>query len=178
MIELSENQANVGALPSPERIQELLFAAARMGRIDVIPELVRAGADLEGHDSRGYNALILASYNGQEEATRLLLSLGALPDGADGERGNTALMGISFKGYDSIARILVDAGANVNARNFNGQTALMTAVLFNQIAIIDMLLEAGADVATADMQGNTVVTLARSQGNALLLQRFAEVRGE
>ncbi|WP_019832920.1 ankyrin repeat domain-containing protein [Sphingomonas sp. PR090111-T3T-6A] len=159
-------------MPSPERLQELLFAAARMGRDDIIPDLLRAGADIEGRDARGYTALILASYKGQESTTGLLLSLGAHVDAGDSERGNTALMGISFKGYPAIARVLLAGGADVNARNAVGQTALMTAVLFNQAEIIDLLVEAGADPAVADLNGNTVVTLARMQGHHHLAARF------
>lgn len=160
-------------LPSPERAQELLLAAARLGRDDLIPALIAAGADIEGRDMRGYTALILASYNGHETTTGLLLSLGAAVDGVDGERGNTALMGISFKGYPAIARVLIDAGADVNARNGAGQTALMTAVLFGQEAIIDMLIAAGADSSLVDLNGNSVVSLARSQGNEALARRFS-----
>jgi uncharacterized protein len=159
-------------LPSPERLQELLFVAARMGRDDVIPALVQAGADLEGTDPKGYTALILASYNGQESTTALLLSHGARVDAGDSERGNTALMGIAFKGYALIAELLIDGGADVNKRNFAGQTALMTAALFNRIEIIDLLLAAGADPNLVDANGNTVVTLARSQGNQQLVDRF------
>ena len=164
--------SDVARMPSSERVQELLFAAARMGRDDMIADLLRAGADIEGRDPQGYTALILASYNGQESTTALLLSLGAEVDAGDATRGNTALMGISFKGYPDIARRLVAAGANVNARNLAGQTALMTAVLFNQMEIIDLLVEAGADPSISDAQGNTVVKLAMMNGHHHLVERF------
>jgi len=159
-------------MPSQERLQELLFAAARMGRNDMIPDLLKAGATIEGRDPRGYTALILASYNGQESTTGLLLSLGAEVNAGDGERGNTALMGISFKGYPGIARLLVASGADVNARNFAGQTALMTAVLFNQLEIVNLLVEAGADPSIADAHGNTVTKLALMNGHQHLVERF------
>jgi uncharacterized protein len=163
-------------LLSSERVQELLFAAARRGRDDVFPALLQAGADLEGTDSKGYTALILASYNGQESTTALLLSHGARVDAGDTERGNTALMGIAFKGYAAIAKRLIEAGADVNTRNFAGQTALMTAAMFNRIEIIDLLLAAGADPTLSDASGNTVVTLAGSQGNQALVDRFTSHR--
>lgn len=161
-------------MPSPERLQELLFTAARMGRDDMIPDLLRAGADVEARDARGYTALILASYNGQVSTTELLLSLGADVNAGDGERGHTALMGISFKGYPEIARRLVASGADVNARNFAGQTALMTAVLFNQMEIVDLLIDAGADPSIADANGHSVATLASMQGHQHLVERFRQ----
>jgi ankyrin repeat protein len=169
------NEVERPELPSPERLQELLFAAARMGRDDVLPALIQAGVDIEGMGPKGYTALILASYNGQESTTAMLLSYGARVDAGDSERGNTALMGIAFKGYSAIAKILIDGGTDVNARNFAGQTALMTAALFNRTEIIDMLLAAGADPSLSDASGNTVVTLARSQGNQQLVDRFSNL---
>ncbi len=159
-------------LPNAERLQELLFVAARTGRDDMVPALLQAGAAIEGRDAKGYTALILASYNGQASTTALLLSHGAEVDAGDGERGNTALMGVAFKGYTPIAKLLIDGGAEVNLRNFAGQTALMTAALFGRDEIIDLLLAAGADPTLADQNGNTVVTLARSQGNQRLVDRF------
>ncbi|WP_455274947.1 ankyrin repeat domain-containing protein [Rhizobium herbae] len=160
-------------MPSRTQLQEMLFIAARTGRDDMIPDLLRAGADIEGRDPKGYTAIVLASYNGQPSTTQLLLSLGANPDSGDTERGNTALIGVCYKGYPEIVKELVAAGADANARNVIGQTALMMAVLFNQTEIIDLLLEAGADPTIADLNGNTVQTLAHLHGRTELIQRFS-----
>ena len=48
------------ALPTPERRQQLLFDAARLGRTDMITPLVKAGVDLNATDARGFTPLILA----------------------------------------------------------------------------------------------------------------------
>ncbi|WP_353451766.1 ankyrin repeat domain-containing protein [Sphingomonas aerolata] len=161
-------------LPPIERLVELMFDAARMGRDEMIPALLQAGVDIEVTDARGYTPLVLASYNAQESTTRLLLDAGARVDGDPASTANTALMGVCFKGYTSIARMLIAAGADVNRRNGVGHTALMMAALFNQGAIIDLLLEQGADPAVVDAAGNSVASLAMSQGNAALAARFAE----
>ncbi len=155
-----------------ERLVELWFDAARMGRDDVVPALLAAGVDIEVTDAKGYTALVLASYNGQQSTTALLLEHGAAVDGAHDAQGNTALMGVCFKGYLPIARLLIDAGAEVNRRNSVGQTALMMAALFDQGAIIDLLLANGADAGLTDAAGNTVRTLAIAQGNTELAARF------
>lgn len=160
-------------LPPMERLVELLFDAARMGRDEMIPALLQAGVDIEVTDARGYTPLVLASYNGQLSTTALLLAQGARVDGVHDAPGNTALMGVCFKGYAEIARLLIDAGADVNRRNGVGQTALMMAALFNQTAIIDLLLEKGADASVTDAAGNSVRSLAESQGNADLARRFS-----
>lgn len=158
-------------LPSPERLQELLFDAARIGRDEVIPALLRAGADIEGTDARGYSALVLASYNGQQSTTALLLGEGAKPDSSS---GNSALMGVAFKGYAGIARTLVEAGVEVDHRNGVGQTALMMAAMFGQGEIVDLLLAAGADPSIADAAGNTARSVALAQGNRAMADRFPD----
>lgn len=159
-------------LPSPERLQELLFDASRLGRSDVIPALVQAGADIEGQDDRGYTPLILASYNGQAEATRLLLDLGARPDGRTGASESSALMGVAFKGHLAIAKLLLEAGADPNYKNGAGQTPLMMAALFGQDAVVDTLLDAGADHECRDAAGNSAASLAEQQGNRALAARL------
>lgn len=164
-------------LPPMERLVELLFDAARTGRDDVIPALLRAGVDVEVLNDRGHSPLIVASYNGQADTTALLLREGARPDGPDGFDGNTALMGVAFKGYVEIARLLLDAGAVPDRTNAVGQTALMTAALFGRTEIIDLLLARGADPAVRDGAGNTAATLARAQGNGALADRLASDAG-
>lgn len=163
-------------LPPTERIQELLFDAARLGRIDVLPALLIAGADIEVYDAKGYTALILASYNGQADATELLLKHGARPDAPDRVRGNTALMGVAFKGYGGIAERLLNAGADPHLTNEAGQTALMMAAMFGHSGIVDLLLEAGADPLAIDAAGNSAWSVARGQGNTIMVQRL--VRGQ
>lgn len=160
------------ALPSSERLQQLLHEAARLGRDDVIPALVQAGADVEALDAKGFTPLILASYNGRAATTALLLDLGADAGAADGTRGNTALMGVAFKGYTEIACMLLNAGAEANQRNRAGQTALMNAVMFGHIEIVNVLLVAGADPEASDIAGNSVASIAAAQVNAVMVDRI------
>ena len=159
-------------LPPPARIQELLFDAARLGRVDVLPALLIAGADIEARDPQGYTPLILASYNGQAKAADLLLAQGASPDAPDAARGNTALMGVAFKGYGAIADRLLDAGADPHRTNKAGQTALMMAAMFGHDGIVERLLDAGADPLAVDMAGNSACSVAQGQGNRTMVQRL------
>lgn len=164
------NHGEPPPLPPAERLQDLFFDAARLGRADMIPALYRAGVDLEATDMRGYTALILASYNGSIEATRILLELGAGVDTPDEGRGNTALMGVAFKGYRQILLCLLQAGAVVDCRNRAGQTALMTATLFGHTEIVEDLLAAGANPLLVDAAGNSARSLAGTQGNLAMLE--------
>lgn len=170
---VAANDAGLPPLPSPERIQDLLFEAARLGRIDVIPALLYGGADIAATDAKGHSALILASYNGQEEATMLLLHHGAPVDQGDDSRGNTALMGVAFKGYSVLAKLLLDGGADPHAVNRAGQTALMMASLFGHYTIVDMLLDVGADPFALDVAGNSAISVAKDQGNVMMADHLA-----
>ncbi len=160
------------ALPTPERRQELLFDAARLGRTDMIAPLVKAGVNLNATDARGFTPLILAAYNGQAATVDALIDAGADACKPDGSQGNTAQMGVAFKGNDAIAARLLAAGCDVNARNNAGQTALMMAALFGRSAQVAMLVKAGADPALADASGRTAKAVAQAQGNDAMVQQL------
>ena len=163
----------VAALPSPERRQELLFEAARLGRVDLIEPLMKAGANINAHDARGFTPLILAAYNGQSAMVDTLLAHDADPCRADLGQGNTAQMGVAFKGNDALAARLLKTNCDVNARNKVGQTALMMAALFGRTAQVSMLLAAGADPGIADATGRTAASVAAGQGHEGLVAVLA-----
>lgn len=167
----NDDQA-VPPLPPLERIQELLFDAARLGRADMIAPLMQAGADVAARNDIGYTPLILACYHGNEDAAELLIKHGAPVDQADGARGNTALMGAAFKGFATIAERLLEAGAEPDAVNNEGQTALMFAALFGRAALVDKLVARGADPHLLDAAGNSSVSVAASQANDLMVTRL------
>lgn len=168
----SQPSAEALPLPPPERIQELLFDAARLGRVDVIAALIHAGADVTARDGGGHTPLILSCYHGHETAALLLLEHGAPVDQPDGKRGNTALMGAAFKGFAGVAGRLLQAGADPHATNHAGQTALMFAALFDRSAIVDELLACGADPDGVDAAGNSAVSVALAQGNGPMAERL------
>lgn len=161
-------------LPSPERRQQLLFEAARLGRTDMIDALLKAGADINAYDDRGFTPLILAAYNGQSAAVETLITKGADACRPDRDQGNTAQMGVAFKGEDGIAARLLKAGCNVNARNHAGQTALMMASLFSRTRQVDMLLAAGADRTIQDAAGRSASSVAADQGNTVMAGRVKQ----
>lgn len=161
-------------LPSPQRVQELLFEAARLGRDDVIPILLEAGADIEGIDAKGHTALVLATYHGFETTTAMLLDRGADPNGTT--ESGSPLIGVAFKGHFAIAKRLLVAGADPNLRNSSEQTAIMMSALFDRREIIDLLLSMGADIDAVDAAGNDAASLARIQGNEGLTQWLTDRR--
>jgi ankyrin repeat protein len=160
------------ALPSPERRQELLFEAAKLGRTDLIAPLVKAGADINAREARGFTALILAAYNEHPDTVDALIAAGADACLPDRDQGNTAQMGVAFKGNDAIAARLLKAGCDVNARNKAGQTALMMAALFARTRQIAMLLAAGADKTLVDATGRSAAAVAAAQGSEATVRQL------
>jgi hypothetical protein len=71
--------------------------------------------------------------------------------------------------YDEVKR-LVEAGADVNAKDNYGYTALMLATQQGHTEVIKLLIEAGADVGARDNQGRTACNMAFSYGNREIVQ--------
>ena len=98
---ITEDSAAVTA-----QLQDYYFDAARRGDVPMLDTFIEAGYSLETRDSKGYTALILAAYHGQNAAVERLLAAGADACAQD-LRGNTALMGAIFKGEVQMARTLL-----------------------------------------------------------------------
>ncbi len=146
-----------------EMIQQL-FQLVRSSDAARMRGLFERGFDAPNiRDGKGNTLLMLASYNGQLEMTRVLLENGGDPQLAN-DMGQIPLAGAAFKGDLKMAQLLIEHGAEVNARMADGKTPLMFAAMFNRTEIIDLLLENGADASLQSMDGSTAQTMAQMMG--------------
>lgn len=146
-----------------EMIQQL-FQLVRTSDAERMRGLFEKGFDAPNiRDGKGNSLLMLASYNGQIEMTRVLLKHGADPQIAN-DMGQIPLAGAAFKGNAPMTKLLIEHGADVNARMADGKTALMFAAMFDQTEIIDLLLEHGADASLQTLDGATAQSLAQAMG--------------
>ena len=109
-----------------------------------LAELFGQGLPANLRNDKGDSLLMLAAYNGQAEATRVILEAGGDPELAN-DRGQTPLAGAAFKNDLAIARLLLQHGATVDGTGDGTRTALMTAAMFDRTEMVDLLLQHGAD---------------------------------
>ncbi|MEM6553346.1 MAG: ankyrin repeat domain-containing protein [Planctomycetota bacterium] len=121
-----------------------------------------------GSEDKGQTALITATALGDEAMVKRLLAAGANPNLGRGWPWDDRPLHRAVRlGHAEIAKMLLEAGADVRARQSDGPTPLFLAAQHGQGAMIPVLLEAGADVADAgDDERDTALHRAAAAGHA------------
>jgi len=147
-------------------IHTLLEYAAINGYLDIVKELIKAGAvidvDHPQYSSYGATALIGAAGSGHVDVVKELIKAGA--DVNHRDKGQTALGVASCNGHANVVRELLKAGANVNDVDVLG-TALTRAAEEGHVDVVRELIRAGADVNYVDWE-YTVLIKAAMRGHA------------
>lgn len=101
-----------------------LIRASREDYYESCRLLLENGADTNLCTSKGYTALMLASYNDNRNIVELLLNY-AVDVNAKDSSGDTALINCvldSEKGYYETAKLLIEHGADIYAKNNDGES--------------------------------------------------------
>lgn len=117
-----------------------IFDFARSGDLAGLADLLHNDPhfELNQKNHKGYSALMLAIYNGQDVFAEALLRGGADPNSKD-LVGNTILMGASFKGNIKLIELLISYGADINLENDAGMTAYDWAKTFGRKEVMEFL---------------------------------------
>jgi ankyrin repeat protein len=122
------------------------FLAALSADVETMKLLVSKGAGPKVLNSNNTTALMVAAGLGRVpgdslltdeeslEAVKVCLDLG-IDVNAVNAAGETALHGTAYYGNPKVAQLLVERGANMSAKNRNGQTALGISLGYNQNAM-------------------------------------------
>ena len=119
------------------------------------------GANINGRNSDGIPAVIMATDMGNLTLLKFLLENGAKPDMKSLPREETALMRRSGVGDVPAIKMLIAFKANVDRQDKIGQTGLMKAALARKRRAVKALIEAGADIFKTDHTGKTALDHAR-----------------
>ena len=181
-----------------------LLVAVRWHRLDVIAVLGQAGADpdLERGSMDRFTPLHEASHRNHLDSVEALLKLGAdatkrtwvtpidwaesraviealVRAGADPnarcpDTGNTPLHRRACRCLQGPMGALLDAGADVSARDLQGRTPLHHVTLGHRrgdvAQAVQLLLDSGADPQALDGNGETVTDLARRRRDAVTVR--------
>jgi uncharacterized protein len=144
---------------------DALCLAAERGLSDVIPVLLKCGADANSKTKRGHTPLMFAVSNLTDNVGNVqdLLDAGAKIDTKD-ESWNTALAIAAKYGRESCFSFLLSKGADFMTRDIEGDTCLLKACREGYDSIVKQLLTAGADVHCTNRRKNTCLMEAAENG--------------
>lgn len=149
-----------------QRGRMLLQGAASAGSLSTVELLLRLGADPNATDHGGHSPLYTAGNECGAEAggavVTALVRAGADVDACGGVKRCTALHMAARRGFVAVADALLDCGADIEARDSQGDTPLRRAVNCGRPEVAALLLARGADPHSVGSRGLTPVLSARS----------------
>lgn len=141
----------------------ILHTAAELGRTDSMLTLLRyENMDLNRRCDQGLTALHYAAKNRRVSIEPLLVA-GADPKVIESASWNTSLhLAVDVNNAEAV-QFLLEAGADVHAKNKRGVTPVSLAAGSNSLEMLLLLKEYGADITEVDSLGNTLLMKAARQ---------------
>jgi len=134
---------------------EALTTAIRAGNKDIVEILIQAGAPVNPSQTTLWPPLSDAAFTKHFDIMKLLLAAGAKVDAPD-HHGLTLLVSTGY--FDpTVTTILLDAGADPNATDQQGESVLMKASAQGLKQSVKILIDHHADVNRKDARGRTAL---------------------
>ena len=115
-----------------------LHYAAENGNIEAIEALTMC--DVNARDKRGMSPLHYAAASGFTEATKTLLKKQGIKVDIKNRCGRTPLFLAVQNGLSEVMDVLIDAGANYENEDKNGDTPIITAIIAQQTSTVAKLI--------------------------------------
>jgi ankyrin repeat protein len=136
-----------------------LHWAARGGSVEVASLLISRGESVSVKDANGETPLFWAVASGQVKSAEFLIKHGADVN-ATNVFGSTPLLTAAREtDVPELMKLLIETGADVNARDSEGENALHKLAWFGypqrNIETAQRLLDAGADITAKNKEGKT-----------------------
>ena len=142
----------------------VLIYAAESGNPEVVKEILRYNPNLEAKDREGKTAIFAAGdyRNSDKEGARVECVRLLAQAGADlNARDKDGNTALHETFLTDVEQELLKLGANVNARNNDGETPIFTNVDNDSVALF---IEHGADLSIRNNKGEDVVEAAKEKG--------------
>lgn len=123
----------------PVLILANILLPAREGKAAELSQYITAGIPVNLTNSKGDTLLMLASYHGHVDTTRMLLDSGADVNVLN-DRGQSIIAGAVFKGYEEVVKVLFEKDADVRKGQPN---AVDSAKMFRRDDMLALFGEEG-----------------------------------
>ncbi len=116
-----------------------LMKASLYGHAEATNLLLTAGAQLDLTDKGGYSALMLAASNNHFVVVQQLLEQGANPNMQESTHGWTALIWAAKRGHKESVAALIQGGAAIGIRDFDGENARSWATKNHHTEVLEVI---------------------------------------
>lgn len=144
-----------------------LHQAVASGNIEVVQNLLSQNVNVNAKkdDESGFTVFHVAALRNNKAMLELLVKAANADLSIKSSKGKTALQYALDRDYLQSSKILIQAGSNVNDKNFYNRTALHLSVKKNDSELVEHLLLQGAEVDAKDQCGCTPLSDAVSHNN-------------
>ena len=150
-----------------------MLRAIEKGDVRILEMLIKAGMDVNQIGDGGWTPLMVAAFNGQEQAALMLIDAGATVNARD-KSGYSPLHWAAMNGYVQAANVLLRKGAIVNLQNNFGWTPLLHAAGRGHHHVVKVLLENDAHPDLPDKEGWTPLHKAAVNGHVKAVEALLD----
>lgn len=148
----------------------IVFYKSQKNRVEKLICFILAGIDIQAKDTKGHSFLHYATQLRDIELMEMLIEENKILVHTKSTNKTHPLHIAAYQGTLDSIELLLNAGADVNAQNANGDTSLHTVATIKSenkqaIQVIYALLDAGADVNAQNANGDTPLHTAIHSGN-------------